>query len=203
MTRNMSERIYVVATRNRDKAREIREIMGGRFDLRALSDFPEAPEVVEDGSTYLENAMKKARSCFRATGLPSLADDSGLEVDFLDGAPGVRSSRFAGEGGDYRANNRKLLEAMKGVPRENRTARFRCVVALADADGEAWVEGICEGLILDACRGESGFGYDPVFFVPDENRTFAEMSPDEKNAISHRGVAFRKAATMLARRRMD
>ena len=169
--------------------------------LQSLSDFPEAPDVVEDGRTFLVNAMKKARSCFDATGLPSLADDSGLEVDFLDGAPGVYSARYAGAGGDYRANNRKLLEEMKGVPEDERTARFRCVVALVDEDGEDWVEGIVDGFVLEECRGDSGFGYDPVFYVPVKDRTFAEMSSEEKNAISHRGIAFRKAAEMLANRR--
>lgn len=197
---NGTDPVYVLATRNEDKAREIRKILSARgIGLKSLSDFPGAPDVAEDGRTFLENAMKKARSCFHATGLPSLADDSGLEVDSLGGAPGVYSARYAGEGGDYRENNRKLLEEMQAVPRDKRTARFRCVVALVGEDQEAWVEGSVEGIILDECRGESGFGYDPVFYVPETKKTFAEMTPEEKNAISHRGIAFRKAAEMLKR----
>ena len=197
----MSDLTYVLATRNEDKAREIRDVLSNDgIILRSLADFPDIPEVIEDGQTFLENAMKKARSCFNATGFSALADDSGLEVDFLGGAPGIYSSRFAGAGADYQANNRKLLKDLEGVPREKRTARFRCFVALVDDEGEDWVEGTIEGFILDECRGESGFGYDPVFFVPEMKRTFAEMLPKEKNAISHRGIAFRKAAEMVKRR---
>ena len=188
----------LLATRNRDKFKEIKEILGeNKWKLLSLEDFPETAEVIENGKTFSDNALKKARAAFKATGIPSLADDSGLEVDCLSGAPGVLSSRFAGEKATYRDNNEKLLSLMKDVPMERRRARFKCVVALVDDKEEKWVEGVCEGIILSEYRGENGFGYDPLFFVPERNKTFAEMTRREKNEISHRGKAFRKMADLL------
>jgi len=194
----MTRRRFLLATRNRDKFKEIREILGkNEWELLSLEDFPETVEVVEDGKTFYENALKKARAAFTATRIPSLADDSGLEVDYLDGVPGVLSSRFAGENASYRDNNEKLLRLMKEVPWEKRKAKFRCVVALVNGEEEKWVEGVCNGIILSEYRGGDGFGYDPLFFVPEENKTFAEMTVREKNKISHRGKAFRKMAELL------
>jgi len=188
----------LLATRNRDKFKEIKEILGeNKWKLLSLEHFPETAEVIEDGKTFSDNALKKARAAFKATGIPSLADDSGVEVDYLNGAPGVFSSRFAGEKASYRDNNEKLLSLMKDVPMERRKARFKCVVALVDDKEEKWVEGVCDGIILSEYRGENGFGYDPLFFVPEKNKTFAEMTRREKNEISHRGKAFRKMAELL------
>ena len=194
----MVRKRFVLATRNADKVREIQDILGDEgWELLSLRDFPQIGKVDEDGETFLDNAMKKARASYGWTGIPSLADDSGLEVDCLGGAPGVLSSRFAGEGKNYRKNNEKLLRLLEDVPREERRARFRCVVALVDGEKECWVEGVREGVILDELRGDGGFGYDPVFFVPERRKTFAEMTVGEKNGISHRGLAFRKMAEMI------
>ena len=191
----------VLATRNPGKIEEIREALSGLdIAFRTLSDFPDLPEIREDGTTFRENAEKKALTVARATGLPALADDSGLEVDALGGAPGVRSARFAGEGADDRSNNRKLLDLLRGVPPERRTARFRCVLALAFPDGRVYtVEGTCEGRIVEDPAGEGGFGYDPLFLIPEEGRTFAQMTREEKNRISHRGRALSKLREVLPR----
>ena len=193
-----SRRRIVLATHNRDKLKEIRRLLDpAQFELLTLDDFDDFPEIEEDGATLEENALKKAREVYRATGLLSVADDTGLEVDALGGRPGVYSSRFAGEDASYADNVRKLLEEMKDVPQDERTARFRCVVAIVDGTRETTVEGICEGRITTEPRGRGGFGYDPVFWVPEAGKTFAEMSAEEKNAVSHRGRAFRKAAQVL------
>jgi len=180
----------VLATANPDKAREIVAIAGATVDLVARPSG--VPEVEETGATLLENARLKADALCRATGLPALADDTGLEVDALDGAPGVLSSRYAGEDATYADNVVKLLRALEGA--ETRTARFRTVALVRFPDGRELVgEGTVDGTIADAPRGVGGFGYDPVF-VPDEGdgRTFAEMTSDEKHAISHRGRAVRQ-----------
>ena len=187
-----------LATRNPDKIKEIRVILDHpQLDLVSLLDFPEMGDIVEDGDTLEANALKKARESFQWTQIPSIADDTGLEVAALDGAPGVRSSRFAGEDASYRDNCEKLLRLLKGVPADKRMARFRCVVAYTDADEEFYVEGICEGTILDTYRGQGGFGYDPLFYLPGIGKTFAEITTEEKNRISHRGIAFRKMAEKL------
>ena len=194
----MNMKRIVLATFNKDKVKEIQRILlPAGFELSSLGEFPDACEIVEDGKTLLENALKKAKASFRWTGLPSLADDTGLEVDALNGLPGVRSSRFAGAQASYRENNEKLLRLLQGVQRELRTARFRTVVAFVDGERERWVEGVSEGVILERYQGSSGFGYDPLFFVPEKNKTFAEMTTEEKNTISHRGIAFRKMADLL------
>ena len=181
----------VLATRNPGKVRELSQLLSPLgYEVLSLEHFPGVPEVVEDGATFKDNAVKKATAVARHTGQLALADDSGLEVDYLGGAPGVRSARFAGEGHDDRANNEKLLRLLAGVPPEKRTARFRCVVAVATPEGKVLTtEGTCEGIIAEEPRGEGGFGYDPLFYVPSCGKTFAELEPEVKNRISHRGRA--------------
>lgn len=183
----------VVASRNRGKIVELAEGLM-EFEppiaLLPLSEWPDAPEVEETGDTLRENARLKAVSALLATGLPSLADDTGLEVDALGGAPGVHSARYAGPAGDAAANMVKLLDALRHVPRERRTARFRCVLALAEPGGEVrYAEGVVEGTILAERRGTAGFGYDPLFLVHGFDRTLAELTTAEKGAVSHRGRA--------------
>ncbi|NPV80989.1 MAG: XTP/dITP diphosphatase [Firmicutes bacterium] len=185
------DRCLVLATRNKGKADEIRVILNlPGLKLSLASDFPGAPEVEEKASTYAENAAAKARTLAAYSGHYSLADDSGLEVDLLGGQPGVFSARFSGVHRDDQENIRKLLRLLDGVPFHERTARFRCVVALAGPGGELVVkEGTCEGIITESPRGSSGFGYDPVFLVPEFGKTFAELGPGIKNKISHRARA--------------
>jgi len=191
-------RKLVLATRNRDKVREIKRALEDLdIEILSLLDFPEMPEIVEDGKTFEENALKKARAVAQFTGLPALADDSGLEVDYLGGAPGVFSSRFAGEKATYEDNNLKLLELLRGVPLEKRRARFRCVLALVNGESTQVVEGRCEGFITEEPRGEGGFGYDPIFYSPELGKTFAEVGSDLKNKVSHRGRALRKMKEVL------
>ncbi len=192
----------VLATRNVDKVREIREALNGLpIDIVSLETFPEIGEIPEEGSTLEENALFKAETVASSAGLPALADDTGLEVDALDGRPGVRSSRYAGENATYADNVRKLLEEMRGVPAGKRGAVFRTVIALA-APGEKSrvVEGRCKGVITAAPRGQSGFGYDPVFLPEGRGSTFAEMTLSEKNKISHRGLALAAARRLLKER---
>ena len=190
----------VFATRNAGKLRELRELVAPHgWEVRSLDDFPEMPEVDEDQPSFAGNAEKKARAALAFTGLPALADDSGLEVDALDGAPGVRSARYAGAGHDDRANTDKLLQALAGVPDARRTARFRCALAFVDETGAlTCADGTCEGRIAHAPRGAGGFGYDPVFLVGNGPRTMAELAPEEKNRLSHRGQAMREMAARLA-----
>ncbi len=191
----------LLATRNEDKVKEIREVLKD-LDIKIISasQIDGLPEVEEDQDTLEGNAIKKARVLAKASGLPALADDTGLEVEFLNGAPGVRSSRFAGENVTYDDNVDELLRRLQDVPPEKRKARFRTVVALAIDDHIETVEGICRGEILSERRGAGGFGYDPVFFVPEIGKTFAEMSLAEKNRISHRGVALTKMRRLLQRK---
>lgn len=181
----------LIATSNRGKFREIEALLtGSGIELKSLADFPGIPEAVEDGETFEANARKKALHYARLTRLLTLADDSGLEVDSLGGAPGVFSARYAGIQGDDAANNAKLLHELHGVPAERRTARFRCVMAFADSTSIlATASGSIEGRILEAPRGANGFGYDPLFFIPEYNQTAAELPPEVKNQISHRGRA--------------
>ncbi len=189
----------LLATRNPGKVREVREILSGLpVALLSLAELESAPEVVEDGVTFRENALKKARELSRWIDGMVLADDSGLEVDALGGRPGVRSARFAGDGATDEENNRKLLSELEGVPPERRTARFRCVLALGHPDGREWVvEGACEGRIAQSPRGDHGFGYDPVFVVPDLAKTFAELGLETKNRISHRAMALTRLREIL------
>ncbi|MEW6250251.1 MAG: XTP/dITP diphosphatase [Planctomycetota bacterium] len=191
----------LVATRNSGKLREIREIaVGLPVVWCSLAEYPAVPDIAETGATFAENARLKALHAAGATGLLALADDSGLEVAALGGAPGVHSARYAGEPRDDAANNRKLIADLAGVPSAQRTARFRCVMALARG-GEILFEttGTIEGLIVDVPRGTNGFGYDPHFLIPELGRTAAELPPAEKNARSHRGQALRAMLAELAR----
>jgi XTP/dITP diphosphohydrolase len=168
--------------------------------VRSLEEYPELPEIVEDGATFLENALKKARTTAGLTGQMALADDSGLEVAALDGAPGIYSSRYAGEGADDGQNNRKLLSRLKGVPTAERGASFRCVLVLCQPDGRyESFEGSWTGRITEEPAGEGGFGYDPLFFLPEQGVTVAELSPAVKNRISHRAQAFAKLRAWLLR----
>ncbi len=204
----MSRRRLVVATNNPHKLEEIRAVLHDlAVELCSCADFPGCPEVVEDGETLEANAAKKAREVHAYTGEWTLADDTGLEVDALDGAPGVYSARWSGPGCTYDDNNTKLLRELSAVPRERRAARFRCVMALLNpgaaeravhseartfAQGGVPVrlfEGRIDGIIADQCRGSGGFGYDPVFYVPAEGCTLAELSAARKNEISHRARA--------------
>lgn len=189
----------VLATNNRHKIKEIKDILSGlAVEIMTLEDFPGAPQVEETGKTLEENAILKAEAIYKFTGLPSVADDSGLEVDILHGSPGVLSSRFAGEHCSFEDNNRKLLQLMSGVPREKRGARFVCVVALMrDLNRMVTVKGEVKGLITLEERGENGFGYDPVFYLPRLNKTFAQLSFQEKNSISHRALAFGRAKDLI------
>lgn len=192
----------VVATRNQGKVAEIKgaiEHLG--VTVRSLSEFSAIPEAVEDGLTFEDNAIIKARYYAAHTGYACLADDSGLEVDALGGQPGVYSARYAGENADDAANNSKLLAALENVPPERRTARFRCVLAFADKTGTViTADGSCEGIILDTPQGQGGFGYDPLFFMPELGKTLAEVSVTEKNAISHRGRALKNIVPKLEER---
>lgn len=187
-----------IATNNRKKLVEIRAVLGGFFEeMYSLDDLGISVEIEETGSTLTENALIKARAILGMTGLASLADDSGLMCDALDGAPGVYSARYAGEGHDDKANNALLLENLAG---RDRSAHFCSVIALCLPDGrEFTAEGRVDGVILDAERGEGGFGYDPLFFSPELGKTFAEASPDEKNSVSHRGRALRNMESVVER----
>jgi XTP/dITP diphosphohydrolase len=186
--------VLLVATGNPDKGREIVRLLGGLpVELRTLSDVPDLSLPEETGATLEENAILKARAAFEATGLPSVAEDTGLEVEALGGLPGVRSARYAGEDASYADNVRKLLRELAGVEESRRGARFVCVVALYRGDGRILLfTGAAEGRILEAPRGSGGFGYDPVFYSLAARRTFAEMTPEEKARYSHRGAALRK-----------
>jgi XTP/dITP diphosphohydrolase len=190
----------LLATHNAGKVREIRRLATPRhWRWCGLRDFPDVPKAVEDAATFAENARRKALHYAAATGLPTLADDSGLEVDCLGGAPGVASARYAGEPRDDAANNRKLVAGLAGVPPEKRRARFRCAMAFAwQGEVLAETDGTVEGLILDEPRGSNGFGYDPHFLLPARNKTMAELQPDEKNALSHRGQALRAMLPKIA-----
>ena len=189
----------VLATNNEHKIKEIKQILSGlAAEITTLEDFPGAPRVEETGKTLEENAILKAEAIFRFTGLPTLADDSGLEVDALQGAPGVLSSRFAGEHCSFEDNNRKLLRMMSGVPWEKRGARFVCVVALMrDSNRTVAARGEVKGFITLEERGENGFGYDPVFYLPKPDKTFAQLPFQEKNSISHRAKAFNRAKAII------
>ena len=192
----------VLATRNQHKVQEIRALLADLpITFLSLTDFPDLPEVVEDGVTCEENAVKKARETAAGTRHSALADDTGLEVDALDGRPGVYAARYAGENATYAANCEKLLEELKDIPVGQRGARFLTVMALSDPEGQTEVvEGELKGQITDQFYGSQGFGYDPVFYVPNAHKTLAEMTLAEKNELSHRGQALRLAKDLLKRR---
>lgn len=191
----------VLATRNPHKAEELKELLKD-LDLKilSLSDFPEIPEVDEGSETFRKNAVKKALIVARLIDKIALADDSGLEVDALGGRPGVISSRFAGSGATDEENNEKVLTLLKGVPKEKRKARFRCIIAVAQPTGEVEaVEGTLEGEIGLRPEGKAGFGYDPLFIVPEYGKTVAQLGRDIKNRISHRAKAVEEAKRILRR----
>jgi len=190
----------VLATRNRHKGAEVAALLDGLgVTIRTLDEFPHAPEVVEDGATCEANAVKKAREIAAATGLPAVADDTGLEVDALEGRPGIYAARYAGEQATYEDNCRKLIQELSGVPTGRRTARFLTVAAFAfPSDGVHVTIGELYGTITDAPVGSKGFGYDPVFFVTEFGKTLAELSSEEKNRISHRAKAFGKLRELLS-----
>ena len=191
----------VIATGNKNKVAEIRNKFSSlkNIEIIPLSDFENVPEIIEDADTFTGNALKKARAIRDFTGLPAMADDSGLEVDALNGEPGVYSARYGGEGLTDRDRYLLLHENMKDIP-GRRSARFRCCIAIALPDGrEFTTEGSCEGVITAAPSGKNGFGYDPVFLLPEYGRTMAELTLDIKNRISHRGRALDSAAVILGK----
>ena len=190
----------LVASGNKGKLREFGELLQGVVaTILSPADFPGLPEVEEDGDTFEANAIKKARSAAIFTGRPVLADDSGLAVDYLAGRPGVYSARFAGEGASDADNNALLLRELAGVPAERRGAAFHCVIALCRPDGSCQTfDGMLAGEILEAPRGEGGFGYDPLFLVPEYGQTFSELPIEIKNAISHRGRAMQQLKAALS-----
>lgn len=189
----------VLATRNRHKRDELAALLSGlNVRIRTMDEFPDVPEVVEDGETCQANAIKKAKSVAAATGKVAVADDTGLEVDALGGRPGAYAARYAGEHATYEDNWRKLLRELKGVSLEQRTARFITVAAIASPEGDVQIaQGILEGRIAEEPSGSKGFGYDPVFLVPDSGKTLAELSPEEKNRVSHRAKAFAQVRRLL------
>lgn len=192
-------RKLLVATKNRGKAKEIKELIGDFFDhILILSDFNHDIKIIEDGETFEENALKKAKTVFDLYRLPTLADDSGLEVDALDRKPGVYSARYAGENATDEENVKKLLKQLRDVPEEKRGAQFVCVLTFIDENGRIYqTKGICRGKIGFEPKGVNGFGYDPVFIPEGYDVTFAELKSDEKNKISHRAKAFEKLKIIL------
>ncbi len=185
----------VLATKNKGKIKELKDLLKDfNLEIISLDKFSDKiGKIIEDGQSFFENAMKKAKTVAEKTGLLAIADDSGLEVDALKGRPGIYSARFAGENASDEENNQKLLEELKNIPEEKRTARFKCVIVAYKPDG-TWisVEGTCEGKITFAPRGNYGFGYDPIFQPKGYDKTMAELTSEEKNKISHRGNALRK-----------
>ena len=193
-------RELVLATRNRHKVEELLALLGDLgITIHSLDEFPDTPDVVEDGDTCEANAVKKARVIAEFTGLPAVADDTGLEVDALGGRPGAYAARYAGEDATYEDNCRKLLRELMGVPCEQRTARFLTVAAIAlPSDGIRVAQGTLEGVIAEEASGTLGFGYDPVFLIPELGKTLAQLSADHKNTISHRAKAFAKVREILS-----
>lgn len=194
-------RNLLIATRNKKKRQELHEILKDwNIDIITLDDIKGIPEIEEDGSTFVDNAIKKASTVAALSGFITLADDSGLVVDALEGRPGVFSARFAGIDANDEKNNLKLLSMMQGLREEERTARFVCVIAVAEPDGRVQtVQGACEGRIANVASGQGGFGYDPLFIPLGLSQSFAELSDREKNAISHRGKALQEVKFLLQR----
>ena len=188
----------VLATHNHDKEIELKHFLRGLgVEICSLSEYPDIGEIDETGATLLENSLLKANTVHDLTGLPVIADDTGLEVDALDGAPGVYSARFSGADATYEDNVNKLLSVMEDVSDDMRSARFRTVISFVDEVQELWTEGFIEGRITRDPRGNMGFGYDPIFYIPRLEKTFAELSTAEKNKISHRGLALQKLRKIL------
>ena len=191
----------VLATHNRDKCAEMEAIMKDMpIQLLTLNKFPEIEEIIEDGKTLEENALIKAKTVHKITHLPAIADDTGLEVDALGGLPGIYSARYAGENCSYSDNVNKLLKEMANIPPQKRSALFRTAIAYVDENMELTTEGVVEGVIIDVTKGIDGFGYDPVFYMPGMKKTYAEMSMNEKNQISHRGKAVKNMKILLQSR---
>ncbi|MBU1194846.1 MAG: XTP/dITP diphosphatase [Proteobacteria bacterium] len=188
------EQIIVLATTNKGKTREIQKLLENTsVEIKNLSDFGPIPEIIEDGATFDDNAYKKASLTARFLGYPAMADDSGLCVDALEGAPGVYSARYAGENATDQDNVEKLLKDMEG--QENRSAGFKCVISIAVPTGAALTyEGECRGVLTTEPQGDNGFGYDPLFFYPELNKTFAQLTVEEKGKVSHRGRALKQVA---------
>ncbi|OUW80360.1 MAG: non-canonical purine NTP pyrophosphatase, RdgB/HAM1 family [bacterium TMED217] len=188
----------VIATHNPYKKKEmVVALCDLGVNILTLDNFPEIGEIEETGSTLLENSLIKARTVFAKTGIPTIADDTGLEVDALNGAPGIYSARYAGTNVTYEDNVRKLLTEMSSIDIKSRTARFKTVISFSYNNKELWTEGVIEGSITEHSIGEKGFGYDPVFRVIETGKTFAEMTKKEKNKISHRGLALKKMSKLL------
>ena len=188
----------ILATHNADKRKEMMAALASlNVEILSLVDFPHVGEIVEDGETLTENAIIKAKTVFEITGIPAISDDTGLSVDALNGAPGVYSARYAGENATYKDNVEKLLEEIKDVPLQNRGAQFETVMAFIDNDTELIAHGVVKGQITETPKGVGGFGYDPVFYIPEQEKTFAEMTILEKNQISHRGIALRNLKGIL------
>lgn len=189
----------IIATKNAGKAKEFQHIFSQyQITVKSLLDFEEIEDIVEDGETFEENALIKARAIAKQFNQVVIADDSGLEVDALHGRPGVYSARYAGEGRDDQANIEKVLSELEGIPTEQRGARFVCALALVTPEGEeSVVRGTCEGQILTECLGSEGFGYDPIFYLPELEKTMAQIPKHQKNVLSHRADAFAKLQTIL------
>ena len=197
----MSRQKLIFATGNQGKVNEFKQMLGEEFEILSMKDLDVDVDIVEDGSTFEENAIIKAKTVAEATGQMVLADDSGFEVDALGGEPGIYSSRYLGEDTPYSVKNAEILKRCEGVPDEERGARFVCVIACAGPDGSVeTVRGVIEGKLAYEPKGENGFGYDPIFFYPERGMTTGEMEPEEKNAISHRGQAVRKMVELLKSR---
>ncbi|MFH1874943.1 MAG: XTP/dITP diphosphatase [Pseudomonadota bacterium] len=191
----------IIATKNKGKLEEIKDLLQDLdINLTSLLDYPDLPEIIEDGQTFLENARIKASAISQATGKWALGDDSGLVVAALNGEPGINSARYAGSQADHAANNEKLLKEMKDVPKDKRQAYFICTMVLISPDGKQWdIEEKCHGEIAYDYRGTKGFGFDPLFYLPDYGQTMAELPMKEKNKISHRGKALRHMKEILKR----
>lgn len=197
----MSKKKMVFATGNQGKVNEFKQMLGEEYDIYSMKDLGIEVEIVEDGKTFEENAILKAKAVMKETGEMVLADDSGFEVDYLNKEPGIYSARYMGEDTPYSIKNAEILKRCEGVPMEKRDARFVCVIACAYPDGKVQTTtGIMEGKLAFEAKGENGFGYDPIFYLPERGCTSGELEPEEKNAISHRGIAIRKMVEILQKR---
>lgn len=198
---DMNKKKLVFATGNQGKVEEFRQMLGDDYEIYSMKDLGIDVEIVEDGKTFEENAIIKAKAVMEATGEMVLADDSGFEVDCLNGEPGIYSARYMGEDTPYSVKNAELIRRCEGVPEDKRDARFVCVIACAYPDGNVdTAKGVFEGKVAMEPRGEHGFGYDPIFYLPERGCTSGELLPEEKNQISHRGIAIRKMVEILKAR---
>lgn len=197
----MTKKKLIFATGNQGKVNEFRQMLGEDYEVYSMKEIGIELDIVEDGQTFEENAVIKAKALAKATGEMALADDSGFEVDCLNKEPGIYSARYMGEDTSYDIKNAELIKRCEGVPEEKRDARFVCVIACAYPDGSVdTATGVIEGKIAHEPKGENGFGYDPIFYLPEKGCTTGEMKPEEKNAISHRGIAIRKMVEILRKK---